>query len=237
MFTQSNVVVDPTPDELVRVYRSWEQILAGAKSGVLPYDWVASQLELIVQGPKTADVVQKPAADVAPAACMIFTIDRSQPFNPADVFGKGWTMWKGPADGTGLDGEEEWDERSRALTQFDPAKIVLEHCLKEGENSIKGEEKLKRLREEFTALIRLDPQLGYALVQEPGQRTLEWLRINRGLTWMDLPGGVLRNPYGNRYFLCVYFDGERWSCHFHWLESDWNRQYRSGLLASSDLKA
>ncbi|MBI3251675.1 MAG: hypothetical protein HYZ62_02055 [Candidatus Andersenbacteria bacterium] len=167
----------------------------------------------------------------------IFTIDRSQPFNPADVFGKGWTMWKGPADGTGLDGEEEWDERSRALPQFDPAKVVLEHCLKEGENSIKGEEKLKRLRAEFTALIRLDPQLGYALVQEPRQRTLEWMRINLDLTWIDLPGGVLRSPDGRRFFLYVYFDDERWECSCFWLEFGWRRQHRSGLLASSDLKA
>lgn len=51
----------------------------------------------------------------------ILFIDRSIPFNPAKFIGAGWTIWRGPADGDGLSGEEDHDERSLAIMEIDPA--------------------------------------------------------------------------------------------------------------------
>ena len=63
----------------------------------------------------------------------IVTIDRSRPFNPAEFIGPGWTT-------------EEQDEGSLLLTEIDLTKVRLETCLNSGEQYIKGEEKLRRLK-------------------------------------------------------------------------------------------
>ena len=74
----------------------------------------------------------------------IVTIDRSRPFNPAEFIGPGWTT-------------EEQDEGSLLLTEIDLTKVRLETCLNSGEQYIKGEEKLRRLK--LAGHIRLDAKV------------------------------------------------------------------------------
>ena len=90
----------------------------------------------------------------------IITVDRKKPFNPAEFIGKGWSFWRGPADGYGLQGELEQDERSLALTTLDTGKIILKTSL-EGEKSwITGEENLKRLKSRRATFVSTSASFG-----------------------------------------------------------------------------
>jgi len=147
-------------------------------------------------------------------------IIRAVPFDPAKFIDKGYTIWRGPSDGYGLEGEEEQDARSLVLKEVELSKLLFETCLQKGESLIKGKEKLKRLKS--AGRIRLDARFGAALYKEPGYRTLEWLRANRGIAWVDFPGTTIRVPFGHQYVLDLYFGGSGWYWYVRWLENDWN---------------
>jgi hypothetical protein len=158
-------------------------------------------------------------------------VDRTKPFGPTKFIGGGWTIWRGPKDGNGLTGEEEQDARSLARTEIDFAKMLFTSCLKDGETSITGEEKLAR----HLAMkhVRPDAKVGQDLLEEKNQTTLEWLYKTFGITWFELPGTVLRSGYGDRYFLYLCRGGNgrwRWSC--GWLGGDRNAEAPSAVLAS-----
>lgn len=161
-----------------------------------------------------------------------FSIDRKRIFAPELFFGQSWRIWRGPIDGKGLEGDEAQDARSLALTSLDLSRLRFEACLKEKEISIKGEEKLRRLMEETPEYIRLDAMVGQQLFEEPGHVTLEWLRLNRGVTWIDFPGTILRSPGGSRCVLCLCWSGGPWRWRYRWLADGWYRHYPSGLLAN-----
>lgn len=158
-------------------------------------------------------------------------------FDPAKFIGKGWTIWKGPADGDGLTGEEDIDPRSLVLTEVKLAKFVFETCLKSGENFITGEEKLRRQKEEKPGFIRFGGSVFYSLwldYQDNKEKSvLEWLHRNFGVTFMDFMGQIFRNPFGGCSVLCLnrYDAGEwRWEC--HWLDYQWDADNPSVGCAS-----
>ena len=161
----------------------------------------------------------------------LLVVDRTKPFDPSKFIGSGWTIWRGPKDGDGLTGEEAQDARSLKLVEIDFAKVLFEHGIKKGETVITGEEKLAR--HIAAKHIRLDAKIGQCLFEEKGQVTLEWLYQTFGITWFELPGTVLRNSNGFRYFLFIYRDGYGW---WYWL-SFWLDDFRyaknpSAVLAS-----
>lgn len=161
----------------------------------------------------------------------IFTLS-PEPFDPAKFTGADYKIWRGPKDGNGLEGEEAQDKRSLALSEVDMFSVRFENMLNEedGEGSIKGEEKILRLK--MAKFIRLDARLGRDLLAEPGQATLEWLFKERGIAWFDLPGTILRDPRGRRLVLSLYRRDGEWGWDVHWLESDWYRSYPSAVLVS-----
>lgn len=139
-------------------------------------------------------------------------LDCSETFDPVTFpgLGKDWPVWKGLATGKGLEGEEDRDSRADALTQLDPTTIQFETCLKDEETRIRGEEKLSRLKKK-TDRIRLSGNQFLALWSDYKARgkdsVLEWLRKNRGITYLDFFGLVLRDPDGYRsvLYLCFYY--------------------------------
>ncbi len=132
-------------------------------------------------------------------------IDRAAPFDPAKFIGAGWSIV----------GE---DQAALGLTTVDFSAVRFESGLKEGEQAITGEEKLKRLK--VLSGIRLDAKVGQALYEEKGQTTLRWLYDTFGIAWLELSGTVLRGPAAFRCFLYLYrFDGGSWYWNFHWLGS------------------
>lgn len=158
-------------------------------------------------------------------------------FNPTDFIGKGWTIWKGPANGKGLKGDEDRDVREDSLTEIDLASIELDTCLKDGESRITGEEKLRRLKE--AGKIRLGGRafaaflLDYQSQKDKSESMLEHLYKTRGVTYLDFMGLILRGPSGGRYVLCLGRDGGgRWRWGYRWLGYDWDVRPLSAGLAS-----
>jgi hypothetical protein len=156
-------------------------------------------------------------------------------FNPTEFIGKEWTIWKGSAKGEGLSGKKDQDERSLALTEISLASLRFETCLKKGETSITGEEKLIRLKNSKKILLGGNAFLGLWLDYQANKENsaLEWLWRNYKISYLDFFGEILRGPDGRRrvLYFCRHNDGE-WFWHCHWLDNDWNADDPSAVLAS-----
>jgi hypothetical protein len=94
------------------------------------------------------------------------------------------------------------DPSAGAFTTFDVSKTRFFSGLVEGELSIAGEEKLKRLRNIGTD-VQIDAQTLWALYTENGQKTLRYLYEVHGVNWIEALGTVLRNPRGRRFSLIL----------------------------------
>ena len=163
----------------------------------------------------------------------IIPIDRSKPFNPAEFVGAGWTIWRGPANGNGLSGDEEQDARSLALTEIDLSAIVFKSTLKPGESVVNGEEKLKRLK--ASGDIRLDAGAFKVLWDNRELLPARFKeKTNDNTTFVYCDGTVLRSPNGNRYVLCFYFSDGAWHWGCDWLGRDWDVNGPSAVLASQN---
>lgn len=148
------------------------------------------------------------------------------PFNPSEFIGANWAFWKGLKDGNGLEGEEERDKASLALTEVDFAKADFPTCLEKGESSITGEEKLIRLRKSGRILYGTTVAMGlwrdYQSCQNKAESVLEKLYQQRGITYIDFFGDILRGPLGGRCALCFFRGGDglwHWDC--LWLGRGW----------------
>jgi len=160
----------------------------------------------------------------------LIQIDRSQPFNPSFV-GKDWTIWKGPVDGNGLEGVEDQDERSLALTELDLTKVQFETTLKKGEDCVEGEQKHKRLKE--MGHIRLDAKMFRTLWDNKTLILESWKEKVNGYTrYIFFDGTVLRRPGGDRYVLCLYWRDGGWGWDYDWLDGDFGICSPSAVLAS-----
>lgn len=142
-------------------------------------------------------------------------------FNPSTFVGSGWTIWKGPAKGDGLKGDEEQDKRSLALKEVDFRGMTKEANFLTGlegsETVVTSEVKRARL---IAKAIQADARIGQALFEEEGQKTLRWLDT-LGITWFELLGTTLRRSDGRRGAL--YLDrqgGGSWGWSYSWLDYD-----------------
>lgn len=143
----------------------------------------------------------------------ILRVDHSKSFDPVAFLGQGWSIWKGPKDGSGLEGEEEQDNGSLALTEIDLTRVRLESMLEEGEPSVPGEEKLERLK--AAKHIRLDAKVFLTLWENLNLIPESWKEKTSGTTtFIYFDGTVLRDSDGCRYVLVLYWCGDRW---------DWGR--------------
>jgi len=145
------------------------------------------------------------------------------PFDPKSFIGEGWQDIVG-----------ERDERSAKLTEVDFAKAKFVSCLEKGESSIKGEEKLRRLKE--TGNIRLGATVSMGLWQDyqsNGKNSVLERLYQAGTIkdFLDFFGTVLLGPGGYRYVLYLYRrdDGE-WHWGVDWLEDGWRVRYLSAVL-------
>jgi len=160
---------------------------------------------------------------------------RTKPFNPAEFIGKDWRIWRGPIGGDGLTGEKDTDPRSQDIAEIEIARILFETCLREGENSIKGEEKLSRLKK--AGHIRLGGNTFLGLWEDyqanKENSILELLYRTRKITYLDFFGDILRAPDGRRSVLCLYRnDDGQWDWLYNWLGHDWNADHLSAGYAS-----
>ena len=154
-------------------------------------------------------------------------------FDPAKFIGNGWSVWKGPADGDGLSGEEERDKRADEFDIVDWEQVLMETHLQENETSVLGEEKLKRAN--ASGNIQLGDKQFASLwenYKDKGKDSVpEKLRL-KGVKVIYFFGTVLRDPYGDRCVLCLYLHGSEWYWDYRWLGDQWNADDPSASLAS-----
>lgn len=149
------------------------------------------------------------------------------PLNPSQFIGKEWAIIP-----------EERDPRSAALSEVDFSQVLFETCLKENESSIKGEEKLIRLK--ASKNIRPGATVFMGLWEDYREHkedsVLECLFKERGITYLDFFGDVLLDPDGNRCVLSFYrCDDGVWRWLYYWLVHDWSAARPSASLASETL--
>lgn len=162
---------------------------------------------------------------------MIIMRDRGKIFNPAEFIGAGHTIWRGPANGNGLEGELDQDERSIALNEADLTKVRFETTLEKGEKVVNGEKRLIRLKAKN--VIRLDAGLFAELWADKSKIPEQWKeKTNGNTTYVFFDGTILRCPHGNRYVLSLYWDGYAWYWLTYWLDSVFTVSNPSAVLAS-----
>jgi hypothetical protein len=185
--------------------------------------------EKLLKGKTAADIVRK--ALMPNASRWIIFIDRAAPFNPEKFIAKGWSIWRGSANGNGLSGEEEQNKLSLGLAELDISKIQLETCLKPGGSSIKGDEKLKRLKK--SGYIRLDAKIFQTFWENQHLIPESWKEeVNGNTRYIFFDGTILRSPYGRRCALCLCWLGGEWRWGCYWLGNDWHAGDPSAVLAS-----
>jgi len=177
--------------------------------------------------PKQPVVADSPAtAIIKPASTIIRPM---RPFDPT-IFGQGWTIWRGPKDGDGLEGAEERDLRSFALADFDVSLIELETCLRRRERYTTGEVRLQRLISEKAEHIRLDP--GHPLFFRDHPEMYPEAFKGKAIFWDGL---TLRSPNGHRYAVYSIWRDGRVVLRSYWRDLDRRAGNPSALLASKHL--
>lgn len=160
-------------------------------------------------------------------------------FDPVSFIGAEWAPWRGAADGKGLEGDIDQDDRSLAIKEIDWVKVDFKNFLKTDEPSITGEEKLKRQKE--AGHVRFGGNVFLSLWQDYQKKkkdsVLEWLHRTHGITFLDFFGLILRNPSGDRCVLYLYRVGGRWVWNCHYLELDCDAHNLSSVPASDSTQA
>ncbi len=144
----------------------------------------------------------------------ICQIDRTQPFDPPGVIGKGWSFWVGQESGGGISRGGEANERifvSYDNSIFDPATIIRSFI-------VNGDGRLCRfikgvlipsptnkvsLAQFLLENMGLDARIGQCLIEQPQQLTLNWLHEAFDLTSFRCLGTPLRSPSGERCVLML----------------------------------
>ena len=148
----------------------------------------------------------------------VITIDRTNPFDPVPFIGPGSSIL-------------EQDNRSLLLTEVDLTKIKLQTTLEADENSVQGEENLKRLIKVDT--IRLDAKVFQTFWENPSLIPENFKQLTNGeTTYVFFPGTVLRHSRGHRYVLYLYWNDGEWRWGYHWLAEEWHADSPSAVLES-----
>ena len=136
-----------------------------------------------------------------PATSSVVPINRI--FVPATFIGKGWGLWRGPADGNGLQGDLEQDNLSIVLPEVDTSKILLETLLKPDESYTTGEERIARL----IAANRIRFNLNMFQTFWDDKRLMPPSfseRVNGEFKFIFVDGETLRSPRGERATLAFF---------------------------------
>jgi hypothetical protein len=158
----------------------------------------------------------------------------AKPFSPSEFMGEGWTVWKGPADGNGLEGPENRDVREDTLSVIDWEEVLLESHLQGEETSVYGEEKLRRAN--ASGKIQLGGKAFLSLHEDyqanRENSVLEKLR-RKGVTCIYFFGLRLRGPSGRRDVLYLCVSGSEWRWRYRYLNGRrWSAARPSASLAS-----
>lgn len=188
-------------------------------------DGVLDSLKLVLMGLATIVVIG-----------LKLVLDKD--FSSSKFIGGNWSTWKGPADGSGTDGDEDYVPEPDVI---DFEQVVTEvHLREEDGGSVIGEEWMKRARasknrqlggKAFLALWN-DWQ-ACKTAGKPENSILERLRKSGRIgTVIYFFGQTLRGLDGYRCVLYLYFDGGEWYWGYDWLGHHWSARRPSVALAS-----
>ncbi len=106
---------------------------------------------------------------------------------------------------------------SRKITSI--TDLMLIPILKNGENSINGEEMVRRARTELNA--NLDQEDAEWLLEHQAEIPKEWRKF-----YISLPGTVWQDLDGFRRVPCLDWRGGEWCLSFYWLALGWGSDGR-----------
>jgi len=111
---------------------------------------------------------------------------------------------------------------------------MFDSTLEKGEENIKGEDRLKRLKEK-TNRIRLDAGIFKTLWENQSLIPEKWKEKTNGImTSIFFDGTVLKDSVGSCYVLCLeWYNKWRWC--LIWLGCDFDANCLSAVLVSSTL--
>jgi hypothetical protein len=148
------------------------------------------------------------------------------PFDPIAVFGEGWKFEdeNGIINGLGNGVTGFVDTITKAVALLpdkkeEALKLLFPTGISKNQTIITGEDRLSALADRFLA----DPDLGWSLYKEEGQKTLRFLHDTFGVVWMEFLRRTLRGPGRDRYalYLCRNDDGS-WYWNVRWLDNNRN---------------
>lgn len=178
--------------------------------------------EQIIKNPKEAGKQFTAFLKNGGKVSRLTSIDRSIPFDPKTFIGDGWSI-------------EEQDERAIALTKIDLTEVMFDSTLKKGEKSIKGKDKLWRLKEK-TNCIRLDAGIFKTLWENQILIPEKWKeKTNGNTTFIFFDGTVLRNCIGHHFVLFLCWNDGVWLWDCIWIGHGRNANSPSAVLAISTL--
>jgi hypothetical protein len=143
-------------------------------------------------------------------------------FNPVHLFGPGHSIWFGPAEGDGLEGNPDQDDRVPILkkVKWQEAVFVNYHLI--DERVVNGEEMLCRAKS--SGQIRLGADVCMELLSDFIRRRqhsmLEHLCRTQDLDFVVFLGTVIRDPEGKRCVLCLHREDSAWHCRLVLLGTD-----------------
>lgn len=141
-------------------------------------------------------------------------------FNPTEFIGSGWSVIA-----------NETDVWSATLTELDVNQIQHVTML-ECEPYITGEENLSRLK--ASGNIRLDADVFYTLWTNQSLIPESWKeKIDGDTRVIFFDGTVFQNPDGYRCVLYLYWYVGEWLWDVSWLDSGFDQNFVSAVLASS----
>jgi hypothetical protein len=142
-------------------------------------------------------------------------------FDPASFIGDGWYI--DPSD----------VQLPAAPNNIDPKDIVFKSMHRSGETILNGEERLRRHHEAGNLCLTADHFLRFWDTVNGNMRDRlpeEWKQTDEGETrFIYFDATVLRDPDGNRYALCLYWDDGAWNWYCVWLDVDFYRRNQSGV--------
>lgn len=144
-------------------------------------------------------------------------------FDLVSFTGKGWKDVPG-----------EQDKRSLGLREVDFAQAKFVHCLKGKENSINGEEKLRRLKENNEICLGATVFMGLYKDYQSHRESSVLERLYRaGIIkgYLDFFGTILLDLNEVRRVLVLWRDDNgRWCRAIYWLRDDWFAESLSAVL-------
>ncbi|MFZ2253385.1 MAG: hypothetical protein WAW13_04450 [Minisyncoccia bacterium] len=188
-------------------------------------DWEAvsaSTLQKFIDKPKDAgreftDFL-KGGGSVVAREPKVIPIDRTHAFDPVAFIGNGWSI-------------VEQDERSLKLGEVDLTKVSLKTMLRDGEETVDGETKLRRLI--VSGGIRLDAKVFQTLWENQHLIPMYLKEPTIGNTaYVFFDGTILRYSGGGRCVLCLCWRGGKCYWYCFWLGGMWRADRRSAVLPS-----